>query len=83
MAMTQRAALDVLAGEHVATGSRCGVNAQLKVPCLAAGMIAGAASIDDMDLLLPGRIWPMGSRRQNTPLGTASSAGGPRPITEH
>jgi hypothetical protein len=31
--------------------------------------------------LLPGRVRPTGSRRQNTPLCTASSAGGPRPIT--
>jgi hypothetical protein len=32
------------------------VNAHLKVPCLAAGMIAGADSIDDMDLLRHGAM---------------------------
>ena len=32
------------------------MNAQLKVPCLVAGMIAGADSIDDMDLLRHGAM---------------------------
>jgi hypothetical protein len=32
------------------------VNAHLKVPCLVAGMIAGADSIDDMDLLRHGAM---------------------------
>ena len=35
---------------------RCGVNAHLKVGCLVAGMIAGADSIDDMDLLRHGAM---------------------------
>jgi hypothetical protein len=48
MALAQRAGLDGLVAEHVRIGHRCGVNAHLKVPCLAAGMIAGAGSIDDM-----------------------------------
>ena len=34
----------------------CGVNADLKVPCLVAGMAAGADSIDDMDLLRHGAM---------------------------
>ncbi len=42
--------------EHVRIGHRCGVNAGLKVPCLAAGMIAGADSIHDMDLLRHGAM---------------------------
>ena len=50
MALAQRAGLGGLVAEHVRIGHRCGVNAHLKVPCLAAGMIAGADSIDDMDL---------------------------------
>ncbi len=51
MALAQRAGLGKLVAEHVRIGRRGGVNAQVKVPCLAAGMIAGADSIDDMDLL--------------------------------
>ncbi len=30
---------------------RCGVKAFLTVPCLAAGMIAGADTLDDLDAL--------------------------------
>jgi hypothetical protein len=56
MALAQRAGLADLVGEHVRMGHRCGVNAHLKVPCLAAGMIAGADSIDDMDLLRHGAM---------------------------
>jgi Transposase DDE domain group 1 len=56
MALAQRAGLAVLAGEHVAIGDRCGVNPHLKVPCLVAGMIAGADSIDDLDLLRHGAM---------------------------
>ena len=48
MALAQRAGLGGLAAEHVRIGHRCGVNAHLKVPCLAAGMIAGADSIVDL-----------------------------------
>jgi hypothetical protein len=56
MALAQRAGLGDLVAEHVRIGRRCGVNADLKVPCLAAGMIAGADSIDDMDLLRHGAM---------------------------
>jgi hypothetical protein len=56
MALAQRAGLGSLVAEHVRVGHRCGVNAHLKVPCLAAGMIAGADSIDDMDLLRHGAM---------------------------
>jgi hypothetical protein len=56
MALAQRAGLADLVAEHVRIGHRCGVNAHLKVPCLAAGMIAGADSIDDMDLLRHGAM---------------------------
>ncbi len=56
MALAQRAGLADLAGEHVRIGRQCGVNAHLKVPCLVAGMIAGADSIDDMDLLRHGAM---------------------------
>ena len=56
MALAQRAGLADLVAEHVRIGRRCGGNAQLKIPCLAAGMIAGADSIDDMDLLRHGAM---------------------------
>jgi hypothetical protein len=56
MALAQRAGLGGLVEEHVRIGRPCGVNAHLKVPCLAAGMIAGADSIDDMDLLRHGAM---------------------------
>ena len=56
MALAQRAGLGELVAEHVTPGGECGVNAHLKVPCLAAGMAAGADSIDDMDLLRHGAM---------------------------
>ena len=48
MALAQRCGLAELASEHLSVGGRCGVNAPLKIPCLIAGMAAGADSIDDM-----------------------------------
>ena len=56
MALAQRAGLGDLVAEHVTPGRECGVNAHLTVPCLAAGMAAGADSIDDMDLLRHGAM---------------------------
>ena len=56
MALALRAGLGGLVAEHVRIGHRCGVNAHLKVPCLTAGMVAGADSIDDMDLLRHGAM---------------------------
>jgi hypothetical protein len=56
MALAQRAGLDDLVEEHVRIGHPCGVNAPVKVPCLVAGMIAGADSIDDMDVLRHGAL---------------------------
>jgi hypothetical protein len=56
MALAQRAGLASLVAEHVRPGGECGVNAHLKVPCLVAGMVAGADSIDDMDLLRHGAM---------------------------
>ena len=56
MAPAQRAALGDLAGKHVRISRPCGVNADMKVPCLVAGMIAGADSIDDMGLLRHGAM---------------------------
>ena len=48
MALAQRSGLADLVAEHVQPGGECGVNAHLKVPCLVAGMAAGAGSIGDM-----------------------------------
>jgi Transposase DDE domain group 1 len=56
VALAQRAGLADLVAEHVRPGGGCGVNADLKVACLAAGMAAGADSIDDMDLLRHGAM---------------------------
>jgi Transposase DDE domain group 1 len=56
MALAERAGLGDLAGELVRIGRPCGVNAQVKVGCLVAGMVAGADSIDDMDLLRHGAM---------------------------
>jgi hypothetical protein len=56
MALAERAGLGGLVAEHVRPGGACGVNAQVKVPCLVAGMAAGADSVDDMDLLRHGAI---------------------------
>jgi hypothetical protein len=56
MALAQRAGLDSLVAGHVRLSRPCGVNAQVKVPCLVAGMVAGADSIDDMGLLRHGAV---------------------------
>jgi Transposase DDE domain group 1 len=56
MALAQRAGLTGLVAEQVRPGGPCGVNAHVKVPCLVAGMIGGADSIDDMDLLRHGAM---------------------------
>jgi hypothetical protein len=47
MALARRAGLAALASGQVAIAGRCGVNRQLKVACLVAGMIAGADSNED------------------------------------
>jgi hypothetical protein len=71
MALAQRAGLTALTGEHVAIADRCGVNPQLKVPCLVAGMIAGADSVDDMDLLRHGAMGALfGGVRAPSTLGS-------------
>jgi len=56
MALVDRAGLARLVAGHVRPGGECGVNAHLKVPCLVAGMAAGADSIDDMGLLRHGAM---------------------------
>src|ERR1700677_1778751 len=68
MALAQRAGLADLVAEHVRPGGSCGVNAYLKVPCLVAGMAAGADSIEDMNLLRHGALPDLfgGVRRPST-----------------
>jgi Transposase DDE domain group 1 len=56
MALAQRAGLGELAGEHVRIGHRCGVNPQVKVPGIVAGMAGGADSIEDLGLLRHGAM---------------------------
>jgi hypothetical protein len=56
MALAQRSGLGGLVAEHVRIARPCGVNAHLKVPCLVAGMAAGADSIEDMGLLRHGAM---------------------------
>ena len=51
VALAQRAGLTELVVKQVRPGGPCGVNAPVKVGCLVAGMVAGADSIEDMDLL--------------------------------
>jgi hypothetical protein len=71
MALAQRAGLAGLVAEHVRPGGECGVNAHLKVPCLVAGMAAGADSIDDMDLLRHGAMTSLfGGVRAPSTLGS-------------
>jgi hypothetical protein len=54
LGLAQRAGLQRLVLEHVHLGKPGGVNAHLKIPTLVAGMVAGADSIADMDLLRHG-----------------------------
>ena len=56
MALAQQAGLAALAGEHVRIAQPCGVNAQVKVAGIVAGMTGGADSIDDLDLLRHGAM---------------------------
>jgi hypothetical protein len=54
LALAERAGLTDLVAEHLTLKAEGGANAHLKVPALVAGMVAGADSIDDMDLLRHG-----------------------------
>lgn len=56
MALAQRAGLGDLVAGHVRIGRACGVNAQVKVPGIVAGMIGGADCIDDLDVLWHGAM---------------------------
>lgn len=54
VALAQRAGLGRLAGSHLSVPGGAGVAAGAKVSALVAGMVAGADSITDMDLLRHG-----------------------------
>src|SRR5215469_15185642 len=71
MARAQGCGLGDLAGRHVVIGRPGGVNADLKVGCLVAGMAAGADSIDDLDVLRHGAMGVLfGAVRAPSTLGT-------------
>src|SRR5690606_21687488 len=54
MLLAQSAGLSDLVDEHVTVAGSAGANAEVKVAALVAGMVAGADSISDMDLLRHG-----------------------------
>jgi len=54
VALARRCGLARLVAAKLTLPAKGGVNAHLKVPALVAGMVAGADSIDDMDLLRHG-----------------------------
>jgi hypothetical protein len=54
VALAQRCGLAELVAAKLTLTAQGGANAHLKVPALVAGMVAGADSIDDMDLLRHG-----------------------------
>jgi hypothetical protein len=56
MALAQGCGLASLAARHVRIGRPAGVRADVKLGCLVAGMVAGADSIDDMDVLRHGAM---------------------------
>jgi hypothetical protein len=71
MALAERAGLQDLVAEHVRPGGACGVNADLKVGSLVAGMAAGADSIDDMGVLRHGAMGAVfGGMRAPSTLGS-------------
>jgi hypothetical protein len=54
MRLAERCGLADVVGDAVAIGDRDGVNAPVKVPGIVAGMLAGADSVDDLDVLRHG-----------------------------
>jgi hypothetical protein len=56
MALAERCGLPALVRQNLTITAKTGVNADLKAPCLIAGMAAGADSIDDLDVLRNGAM---------------------------
>ncbi len=75
LALAQRCGLHDLVAEHVHLKGAGGANAAVKVPAIVAGMVAGADSIDDLDLLRHGGMGRLvtGVRAPST-LGTFQRA---------
>ena len=70
MTLAEQAGLHELVDEHVTVPGPAGANASVKVPAIVAGMIAGADSISDLDVLRHG-----GMRRIFTGLRAATTLG--------
>ncbi len=71
LALAQRCGLSQLVADKLTLPAKGGVNAHLKIPGLVGGMIAGADSIDDMDLLRHGGTGRLfGGVRAPSTLGT-------------
>lgn len=71
MLLAESAGLSDLVEEFVTVAGSAGANAAVKVPALVAGMVAGADSISDMDLLRHGGMGrAFTARRAPTTLGT-------------
>src|SRR4051812_31782968 len=71
LALAQRAGLHELVAEHLTVPGSAGANTVVKIPSLVAGMVAGADSIADMDLLRHGGMDRLlGEGRAPTTLGT-------------
>ena len=71
MSLAERAGLHDLVAEHVTVPGSAGANAAVKIPALVAGMIAGADSISDLDLLRHGGMGRLfDGLRAPTTLGT-------------
>ncbi len=84
MALADQAGLAALVAEHVSVPDSAGANTDLKVGTLVAGMVAGADSIEDMDLVRHGGLPKVFTGfRAPTTLGTHLRAyrvsPGPRP----
>src|SRR5699024_4976328 len=71
MLLAESAGLSELVDEHVTVAGGAGANADVKVAALVAGMVAGADSISDMDLLRHGGMGrAFTEHRAPTTLGT-------------
>jgi hypothetical protein len=71
MALAERAGLHDLVAEHVTVPGSAGANAAVKIPAVLAGMVAGADSISDLNLLRHGGMGRLfDGMRAPTTLGT-------------
>jgi hypothetical protein len=71
LSLAERAGLHRLVAEHLTVPGSAGANLMVKIPSLVAGMVAGADSISDMDLLRHGGMDRLFSEvRAPTTLGT-------------